>query len=175
MKRCAIRVAWIAVVVLALSATHTSASVRYTVTDLGALGGRSSRARAINEAGQVVGVADTGTVGSVYRAFLWSEGTVTDLGSLGGLRTEAYDINESGQVVGFSTLSGYSTSRAFLWSEGVMSDLGTLGGSGASALGINDAGEVVGWASAVGTQLGFRWADGQMTMVHAQSTWAGAD
>src|SRR5262249_7577793 len=65
-------------------------SVSYSVTDLGNLGSGDSNAFAINDYGQVVGYADTG---SQADAFLWSpwgtDGVPTnprmkDLGTLGG-------------------------------------------------------------------------------------------
>ncbi|CAN5271702.1 hypothetical protein BH23CHL1_BH23CHL1_17390 [soil metagenome] len=39
----------------------SAAEVRYTVTDLGTLGGSFSRANALNDAGQVTGEAETAT------------------------------------------------------------------------------------------------------------------
>ena len=52
------------------------------MTDLGTLGGRSSRPRAINERGQVVG--ESVTASGETHPFLWQNGKMTDLGTLGG-------------------------------------------------------------------------------------------
>src|SRR5437588_514051 len=55
----------------------------YTVTDLGTLGGSTSRAGAINQSGQVIG--DAMLPGdAVTHAFLWENGVMRDLGTLGG-------------------------------------------------------------------------------------------
>jgi len=110
--------------------------------DLGTLGGAESRAFAINDAGQVVGEATTGS-GDVH-AFLYSGGTMNDLGTLGGPFSRAVAINSSGQVAGVSTTSGGAT-HAFLYSGGSMIDLGDFGGGYAEVLGLNDAGQVVGF------------------------------
>ena len=126
----------LALVVMSTLAQPTSAiSMRVTMTDLGTLGGDQSRAYAVNDAGQVVGVAQM--TSRDYHAFLWKSGVMTDLGTLGGGYSAAYGINEAGQIV------GESDGHAFLWDSGVMRDLGSLGPYSA-AYGINEAGQIVG-------------------------------
>ena len=61
------------------------------MTDLGTLGGLRSAAYAINDAGQVVGHANTAD--GADHAFLWQDGRMTDLGTLGG-RTSAGDTSD---------------------------------------------------------------------------------
>jgi len=109
------------------------------MTDLGSLGGADSRARDINDRGQVVGESETAS--GVGHAFLWENGIMTDLGTLGGTGSFAVAINERGQVLGTSSL------RDFLWQDGVMTDLGNHGWSRGpgSSNDLNDHGEVVGW------------------------------
>ena len=86
---------------------------------LGTLGGLSSVATAVNDAGQVVGRADTGIRRSgalQHVSFLWTAGEgMSSLGlSRGTDYALAWDINESGWVVGEAWQSRGS-SRATLW------------------------------------------------------------
>ena len=56
----------------------------YRLTDLGTLGGPTSRATHVNSAGQVVG-ASTTKAGATH-AFLYTDGAMKDLGAVGGTR-----------------------------------------------------------------------------------------
>ncbi|MBL8377776.1 MAG: DUF3466 family protein [Burkholderiales bacterium] len=126
-----------------------------SILDLGTLGGAVSFAIAINDAGQVVGRAQTGT-GQTH-AFLYSGGSMTDLGTLGGSFSHAWDINAVGQVVGSAAKPSLvpgamppEVSHAFLYENGTMIDLNTLLPPGSSfrsldiAFGINDFGAIAG-------------------------------
>jgi probable HAF family extracellular repeat protein len=95
-----------------LTFAPAQAVVKYTVTDLGTLGGQQIRASGINANGQVVGYAKT--TDNVWHAFLYSVSTMIDLGTFGGTQSEAYDINDSGQVAGWSSTSGDASGHAFL-------------------------------------------------------------
>lgn len=116
--------------------------------DLGTLGGQSSKATAINNAGHVVGNSDIleSIMKTQHHAFLYDGVTMHDLGTLGGKKSFAHDINDNGIVVGDSdTISNDLFGRhAFLYDGSEMHNLGTLGGSSSSASGINIKGEVVG-------------------------------
>lgn len=111
--------------------------------DLGTFGGRESHANSINDAGKVVGGAETSD--GYFRAFLYDSnvGYMSDLGDLGGGYSEAHAINEGGQVVGHS-LDSSGEVQAFLYDRGRMKALGTLGAEGSWAIDINDTGQIVG-------------------------------
>jgi probable HAF family extracellular repeat protein len=134
--------------------THASAQERSylidlnskTVTNLGSLGGGSTHATAINDAGQVVGSSDT-AAGDTHAFITGPNGVgMTDLGTLGGRFSSAAGINDAGQVAGRSVTAASQFNAFITGPNGMgMTDLGTLGGSGSAANGINDAGQVVGW------------------------------
>jgi probable HAF family extracellular repeat protein len=68
------------------------------LTDLGTLGGDSSRAIAVNERGQVLGVSRSAD--GTDHAFLWTSGRMVDLGRVGSSLGQAYDLNDEGQAIG---------------------------------------------------------------------------
>src|SRR4051812_22290715 len=80
---------------------------------LGTLGGTSSTAYGVNDAGQIVGQASTEN-NAEFHAVLWeANGAITDLGTLGGYGS-AYSINGNGGAVGQSNLTG-NPGHATLW------------------------------------------------------------
>jgi probable HAF family extracellular repeat protein len=130
---------------------HAFVAVANTAQDLGVLPGvslesASSEAVAINDAGQIVGWANTNANPPYAHAVLWSAAhVIQDLGTLGGSTSAAVDINASGQVIGMSDVAG-GGQHGFLWSSGGgMQDLASLLGSAASSVAaINDAGQIAG-------------------------------
>jgi probable HAF family extracellular repeat protein len=138
------------VVTSASSGVHAVLWDGDAITDLGTLGGDSSIATGINDAGQIVGTSRQEDAHN--RAFLWEKDKMNNLGVLpeGGDSSYAADINSAGQVVGFVEGYGDHGQVAFLWQNGGMIDLNTLipADSGLTLLGawaINDAGQIVGF------------------------------
>jgi probable HAF family extracellular repeat protein len=146
--------------IVLLAATTASGQTRtYTVHDLGTLGGASSKAIAINAAGQVVG--NSTTAAGINHAFRTTPNAAIDiatddLGTLGGAETYAADINQSGQVVGRSML-GSSVFHGFRTAPNAAitqpDDLGTFGGTRSFASGINDWGQATGGADTAADRL----------------------
>lgn len=150
---------------MCLSILVTGASVRasaqYAITDLGTLGGNSSEALAINNSGQVVGVAQLPD--GTNRAFLYTNGLMKNFGTSYSWAT---NINDQGQVVGEARFPGSNNSYAFLYTNDVTTNLGTLGGSYSVAYGINNSGQVVGMsrnAPVDAWDRAFLWSNGVMT------------
>jgi probable HAF family extracellular repeat protein len=112
--------------------------------DLGTLGGFSSFATSINDAGQVAGHAETGT--GRWHAFRYTPGVgMQDLGTPADIFMFAGGINAAGQVVGRMDRSGIAT-HAFRYTDGVgLQDLHTMAVGSSVAAGLNDAGAVVGY------------------------------
>lgn len=137
----------------ALSAPTGTTAVRWSTPTMPAIlgeggsAGETSRANAINAAGNAVGVVYTSPPLQSIRAVLWpAEGGVTDLSALidTGDFSLAWDINDAGQVVFISW--GVLEDHAFLWSDaaGVVELTGLEGAVRTRAVGINAAGAVVG-------------------------------
>jgi probable HAF family extracellular repeat protein len=148
---------------------------RYTVIDLGTLGGSYSFGFGINNAGDVVGAAATSaqTDGFAATAFLWSKQRgMTSLGTLGPPLFPACPTCNSGaagggalgQVVLSSEIASldpngedfgqfdpanptHRVTLGAIWKNGVMTALPTLpGGNNASVFWINNLGQVSGVA-----------------------------
>jgi len=113
---------------------------------VGTLGGDGGISFGVNDAGDVVGQAET-TGNAASHAFLRHAGALQDLGTLGGRNSAARAINATGVVVGSSeVVPGNPRTHAFVWAKGRMTDLGTFGGPGSQALAVNSRGHVAGSA-----------------------------
>jgi probable HAF family extracellular repeat protein len=138
------------------------------MTPLPTLGGNNGAAYAINNWGQVVGMAEYSNLdptcapytGYQAGAFLWKNGKITNLPPFtGDPDAAAFAINDSGQATGGSANCFYFF-HALLWQGGKATDLGNLGGSyGIYGIDINNQGQVVGLSDLLGdtTFHGFLW------------------
>ena len=150
---------------LVAAASLRAGEPEFVVRDLGTLGEGSSEAMDINEAGEVVGVSDTGEISPelfpVRRAFLWlpspAHGLPAGLNDLGSLRNEAVGssrglaISDQGQVVGTSETDELNEVEeplwsGFTWRDGSMSGFPHPGDIAPPYFGgqaVNDNGQVV--------------------------------
>ena len=131
--------------------------VRYTVIDLGTLGGTFGYAGGLNIWGSVVG-ASTLQGDTAQHAFFWRDGHMTDLGTLGGLNSDApFPGNDLNQVAGDAETSSHDPlgedycglgtgliCLPFLWQNGRMTPLPLLGGNNGFASEINNWGVIAG-------------------------------
>ncbi|MCA9243457.1 MAG: hypothetical protein KDA32_05855 [Phycisphaerales bacterium] len=121
----------------ALATTAVSQTPSYQVTDLGTLGGFSSIAWDISDAGLVVGQATTNDHDAVM-GFSF-DGALSELDPFPGGQAIAFGVNEGGHAVGVQFHLGDVGGVAAIWHNGTTTQLGAF-----EARGINDANFVVG-------------------------------
>ena len=158
---------WVACLMVGLA----RGDVRYTVTDIGTLGGVQSFAYGINNLGEVVGQSSTS--GEMSRhAFLYSRGVMKDLGTLGLDESFATAINDTGEVVGMAQPAGSRADRAFRYSDGQTMPLSGLGGITTSrAYAINNSGQIVGLVfKEDASSTAFLYSNGRMTSLDVPGT-----
>jgi probable HAF family extracellular repeat protein len=151
--------------------TRAAAQSKYSIADLGTLGGNNSVPIWITNTGDVIGFSETGKVDGfgnpIQHAFRWSDdGGIQDLGTLGGNNSFASGGNDEGQIVGYADVPGGATSHAALWYRGTITDLGTLAGPEGFSFAnlINNKHEIVGASTTSnGSFRGFVWDRGVMT------------
>ena len=129
---------------------------RYSIIDLGPLGGTFSQGFGLNDNRLVAG-ASTVRDGTVHAAF-WGLGLKMDIGAP-GVNSAVYGLNRFAQASVQSETSvkdpngenfcAYGTGlqcRPFVWQGGVMTALPTLGGNNGTVGQVNNRGEVSGFA-----------------------------
>jgi probable HAF family extracellular repeat protein len=136
------------------------------VTDLGVLAGHSmSRAEAVNELGQVVGIsahwdAPSYTQYSI-RPFLYKDGSLNELT---GEEGTAVDINDLGHVLGARQLSlqnpPFTKNKPFIWRDGKVESIPL---DDADPKAINNSDQVVGEVWTQYPHYGFLYQKGQVT------------
>ena len=140
-----------------IAALGAAAQPAYKIADLGTLGGKTSRARAIGDDGAVAGEAET--KGGELHAFFWTaKDGMKDLGTPGGRFSRAHGINDRGVVVGEGEIfSGVSV--AFRWSSDAgMTNLARPAGvDSAYASAINHFGVIVGAGETESGSRALRW------------------
>jgi probable HAF family extracellular repeat protein len=151
------------------------ASARYTVTDVGTLGGTYSLAYAINDSGLLAGGAATPSQTDFISqtAFLWYGGLPVNLGTLGGAAclgcsSEGASASATGSVAVISETAaldvngedfcGFATHRqclAAVWKQGVLRALPTLpGGNNSQVYQANSHGIMVGFSETGTADIG---------------------
>ena len=107
-----------------LTVAAPAGAATYRVVDLGTLGGASSAANDLNNAGAVVGWALTAS-GKMH-AVVWRNGHKTDIGTLGGPTSMATGISNNFAVVGTASVAAGGVQHGFLWraNQGAMHNLG---------------------------------------------------
>ncbi len=138
--------------------------VRFTITDLGPVGGPPGQPTVITNNGLIAGGAATS--GSAWHAMFWYHGAQVDIGKTGlGGSSMAFGTDERGDAVGEAESANFDVAKEdfcgfgsghqclpFVWQYGIMSPLPLLkdstGASGKNGVAnaINNRGTVVGQA-----------------------------
>ena len=137
----------------AASPFAAAAVPRWTVVDLGTLGGPGSYATAVSDTGFVVGCSDVMPQG--VHAFIDYQGVMRDLGTAtdDGGNSCALAVNDAGTAAGRA-----GNGDLVVWSAGSVTRLGVKGNVGA----INDAGAIVGSHPDGARSVAFLYRDGTL-------------
>ncbi len=137
---------------LLFASVSSHAAPLYTVN---LLAGIDFAPTGMNNAGQIVGFAGTGSGG--VHAVLYSGGVLQDLGAFGGVTSYGNAINDAGAIAGtFVTAMGEH--HGFMYRAGSFIDIG----AGTSGEGINARGDIVGSRQDEDGTHGYIYSDGAL-------------
>ena len=110
---------------------------KWSIVDLGAFGPFGSRALALNDRGDVVGMSNADVPVPTAHAFLWQNGLMRDLGvpAPGTHESWAFGITDKGAIIGTD-----GTNQGYVWKDGTWSRLPFMG----APTGINKFEHIVG-------------------------------
>lgn len=133
-----------------------AAPSKFTVTDLGTLGGDISYGFGINASGQVTGWSYTPGNAAIH-AVRWTGTTPRDLGALGGTESYGIGINASGKIAGRYLVPNSTNFRAVRWSPSAQA----LDSTSQAGYAINTSGQIAGADDilANGTSHAMRWTN----------------
>jgi len=145
------------------------------ITALPTLGGTDGEASAINNHGQIVGIAQSDELDPlcqdpVLKPTVWEDAQARALptapfldGIVGGAPGPAGN-NDQGEVVGIITRCDGSSSRGVLWAKHTVIDMGTIAGAIPVPVSVNDKAQAVGtYTTTDGINHAFLWQDGVIT------------
>ncbi len=138
----------------------------YTAVNLGTISNMDSWAYDINNAGQIVGVAQSSGSGP-SRAFLYDKGTLADLGGYFGGSSAALAINDTGSIVG-QAYSAYGNPTDFQLTNGIVTTIDAN-----NARDVNTNGDFVGNTSSFSGNRAYLYSNESFTDI--QSAIYGAD
>jgi|GEM_PF-2762559 len=158
---------WIGLLFILIFFATLAAQTKYTVKDIGTLGGVFSWAHSINDSGEVAGETATSTNPTKEIAFLYRNGAMTNLETLSmDDRSRAFGINNLSKVVGSSYTYDFDQ-KAFLYQNGAMISLEILECWDEScfsyASGINDFDNIVGTSTSSDGRKAFLYQNNVMT------------
>ncbi|MDX1740764.1 MAG: Ig-like domain-containing protein, partial [Rhodothermales bacterium] len=151
----------------------TVTALRFSIEQTGTLGGRASRAFAVNDEGLVVGTSISAS--GVVKAFLWSGTEIRDIDTDDSRQSQAFGVNEVGQVVGAVEQDGEITAATWQVSPDKAEStlLPALSGAFSVAYDINDSGDAVGTSLGVDGFEPVIWADGSLNKISVDGVSAG--
>ncbi len=168
--------------ILAAPTAYAQAPPRYTVTDLGSLGGQECAATGLNNKGQVVGGADTARHGKgpefITNVFVWQNGRMKAVPGLDGSHAFVVAVNDAGLMAGAYSPDPLKAkfAAALFAPSGKVTKLGgfpalALGYSLSQAEAVNARGQAVG----ISNNSAFLWTAGRLKRLPPPAGFTAAD